>query len=329
MMIAALNKSGELFVQLVQTYCNQVWDGEFIALPDVSAVKAKQLAQFAFNKADQDKSGSIDFVEFVEWATLDPVFSQLMAMDSQLFGALPPLGVPAGALDAFQQTTQFRRMPIEELYTRYESLDTDDNDKIGVEGVLALVQDMFGAYAIEIATSVHQMLNSDGSGRVEPAKVVCALNILTSGKEGDKARVFFRAFDEDNSESLSKAEFVEMMVAALWQSAQLVFQLVQQYCGGVWDGDFVALPDVGVVRARQLATAAFKVADADGSGAIDFAEFAAWAKTRSALLAAHQRRPGRCLAPRRRLACRPAPSTRSRRTCSSAACRSTSSTTAT
>jgi hypothetical protein len=48
MMVAALHRSGDLFVQLVQQYCGGVWDGDFIPLPDVSAVKAKTLAVAAF-----------------------------------------------------------------------------------------------------------------------------------------------------------------------------------------------------------------------------------------------------------------------------------------
>jgi hypothetical protein len=36
---------------------------------------------------------------------------------------------------------------------------------------------------------------------------VCAVNLLCKGTPDDKARVFFSAFDADNSESLDKAEF--------------------------------------------------------------------------------------------------------------------------
>jgi hypothetical protein len=79
---------------------------------------------------------------------------------------------------------QFRRLPIDELYHRYLTLDTDENDQIGADGVAALVSGMFGAYANELSNQVVAFLDTKQTGRVDPGKVVCALNMLTSGKAG-------------------------------------------------------------------------------------------------------------------------------------------------
>ena len=100
--------------------------------------------------------------------------------------------------------------------------------------------------------------------------------MLCSAKAGDKARVFFHGYDDDNSESMDRDEFGDMMVAALARSSQLTHYLINTYAQGQNGGALIPLPDISVVGARKLAKQAFDAADADGSGEIDFGEFVAW-----------------------------------------------------
>jgi Ca2+-binding EF-hand superfamily protein len=147
MLVAVLVDSSVLLTELVSMAAAEVAQGAPIDLFEISPDAAVAMAHATFDAADADRSGTIDFAEFAAWAKADVTFSGFMTTHEYVFGAAPPLGVPANALDAFQQTTQFRRLPIEELFDRYLTLDTDENDEIGADGVVALVTPMFSQYA--------------------------------------------------------------------------------------------------------------------------------------------------------------------------------------
>ena len=182
-----------------------------------------------------------------------------------------------GAIDAFAQTVQFRRLPIDEVFDRYEDLDTDNDDTVGVEGVAQLLKGLFNAHLQDIAAFVLSFVDADGTGRADPGKVVCAISQFCSGSPADKARVFFSTFDADNGGTLDRLEFEEMMVALLTRGNQLTVQLINAYATNAAGGDFVELLEISAVAARKLANATFDEADADGSGEIDYQEFGEWA----------------------------------------------------
>ena len=87
-----------------------------------------------------------------------------------MFGAPPPFGVTQGAVQAFAQVVKFRRLPIDVVYARYEELDTDQNDQVGVEGVMQLTAGMFNAYNDDAAKRIVAFLDEDRIGRVNPGK---------------------------------------------------------------------------------------------------------------------------------------------------------------
>jgi Ca2+-binding EF-hand superfamily protein len=112
---------------------------------------------------------------------------------------------------AFVQQSGLKVPHIGELFDKYLQLDTDENDEIGLDGVFALLAGVFAQYEEHFCTAIFNFLdqNAGARGRVHPAKVVCAVNLLCKGAPEDKARVFFSSFDADNSESLDRNEFGE------------------------------------------------------------------------------------------------------------------------
>ena len=197
----------------------------------------------------------------------------------------------------FMQQAAYTPLGMADVFERYETLDTDENERCGIDGVAALVSGMFGAYEDNFVQAIFNFMNTDGSGRVDPGKVMCALNLLCTGTPEDKVRVFFNGFDEDNSDTLSREEFAAMLVAVLVDSSVLLTELVNMCAGGASalfvlfvsfsppltlyagvQGQPIDLFEFSIESATELANHAFDVADADGSGEIDYAEFAAWAQ---------------------------------------------------
>jgi Ca2+-binding EF-hand superfamily protein len=183
------------------------------------------------------------------------------------------------SIEAFVKQSGFAAMPFNELFAKYESLEKK-NGAIDKLGFCALVKGMFGADQSALVEAIFDYVDIDSGGSLDGGEVLCMLNLFCSGDANDKLATCFAAFDDDKSGSLSADEFKKMLLYSLSRSRQLLEEVLGAYYPQNLSPDdaiIVTLPKIDEASAARFAVDAFAIADADGSGAIDKAEFLAWA----------------------------------------------------
>ena len=120
----------------------------------------------------------------------------------------------------------------------------------------------------------------DDSGYLDAGEALCAVNLFCSGSAAERLEVCFEAFDDDNSGTLDRKEFVEMMTATLSRSRCLLEELLGNFFPedmDVEDATLIQLRKVNEYDVDALANAAFDDADEDNSNSISREEFSLWA----------------------------------------------------
>ena len=116
------------------------------------------------------------------------------------------------------------------------------------------------------------ILDTDHDGRVDGLELLGGIALCCQAPFEEKARFCFELYDFNLNSTMSKKEMIMMMIAVIGG--------VNLLTGGGEDLE----PDVETVE--LLAEDAFLAADSDGSGAISYDEFVAWARSNRDLMAA-------------------------------------------
>jgi len=145
---------------------------------------------------------------------------------------------------------------------------------------LSIAKQIFETDQKELLDAIYNYLDLDGSGAIDAAELVCALNIFCSGESDEKVKICFTAFDTNGDGVLSREEFKNMLHTTLVTSRDLLVDLLGHFAEED-DPDTVetvTLKSLKTDEVEMIADAAFDSADTNKDNTIQLSEFQEWCK---------------------------------------------------
>lgn len=304
LVLYALSRSRALLEELLGAYYPESMSPDqatMVRLPKVNEYDAQRVADDAFTAADADNSGSINKDEFVQWALQNALFSDYLRTHDRVFGLgavsalvaeLAPkvnpddvVRVSRRGIDAFVTQTGFTALPFADLVAKMGQLLTT-HEHVNKDAFAELMAGSFASDQRALLDALFDFMDVDDSGDLDPAEVLCTLNLFAYGSVGEKLRLCFTAYDDDKGGTLDLEEFQKMLESTLIRSRNVFVELIGAFSEGeepeVADTSSAATGMIELIslnsyEVRSVAERTFAAADADGSGSIEFQEFANWA----------------------------------------------------
>jgi Ca2+-binding EF-hand superfamily protein len=290
MLESTLIRSRNVFVELIGAFS----EGEepdatdtsstagMIELLSLNTHEVRGVAERTFAAADHDGSGSIEFQEFANWATSSPMMLDFFGTHARVFGAHPDdasLGddsvrIAVEGVRQFVAQTGFKALPFATVVSNYRA--AHKGKEMHKEDFIALVKDMFGPNQEDLIDAIFDYQDIDNGGTLDAGEVLCMLNVFCSGSAAEKAKVCFEAFDDDQSHSLDRAEFIKLFETTLVESRTLLEELLGVFLEESFNADeaeVITLAKVSTYDADRLANTAFDEADHSGDGKVSEEEF--------------------------------------------------------
>jgi Ca2+-binding EF-hand superfamily protein len=294
MLESTLIRSRNVFVELIGAFSEgeepEATDtsstADMIELLSLNSHEVRGIAERTFAAADEDGSGAIEFREFANWATSSPMMLDFFGTHARVFGAHADdssLGddsvrIAAEGVRQFVAQTGFKALPFATLVGTYRA--THKGKEMHKEDFMALVKDMFGPNQDDLIDAIFDYQDIDNGGTLDAGEVLCMLNVFCSGSAAEKAKVCFEAFDDDQSHSLDRAEFVKLFETTLVESRALLEELLGVFLDENYNADeaeVITLAKVSTYDADRLANTAFDEADHSGDGTVSEEEFVQFA----------------------------------------------------
>jgi len=123
------------------------------------------------------------------------------------------------------------------------------------------------------------MLDTNGDGNIDLKEFIGGLSVLCKGTPDEKIKLTFRAYDLDNSGTISKGELTELFRSAWLSGLQaLVCEWNALNYPKTMTVGKEQLEKFSVEMAQQFAEQAFSSLDANGDGQLSLEEFATFVK---------------------------------------------------